>query len=120
MFCCCVPLRREDYLLVLQRRALVYIASLCFRPRVSYGLSTYVADGLWDVMDGLEAVEIALASHSRAPSSTGRAPSWARALSNGVAGENAEADPANALVKEAVKRGTADNVTAIVAILPWD
>lgn len=71
-------------------------------------------------MTGVEAVEIALAAHSRAPSSTGRAPSWADALTNGVAGENAEADPANALIKEAVKRGTADNVTAIVVVLPWD
>lgn len=79
-----------------------------------------VADGLWDVMTGLEAVEIALAAHSRAPSTAGRAPSWASALATGVGGGNAEADPANALVKDAVSRGTADNVTAIVAILSWD
>lgn len=71
-------------------------------------------------MTGLEAVEIALAAHDRAPSSTGRAPSWAAALPNGVAGESAEADPATALVKEAVNRGTADNVTAIAVVLPWD
>lgn len=77
-------------------------------------------DGLWDVMTGVEAVELALAAHGRAPSSTGRAPSWADALANGVEGENAEADPANALMKEAVKRGTADNVTAVVVVLPWD
>lgn len=79
------------------------------------------SDGLWDVMTAIDAVEIALAAHSKAPSTAGRAPSWANALANGlVGGENAEADPANALVKEAVKRRTADNVTAIVAILPWD
>lgn len=71
-------------------------------------------------MTGLEAVEIALAAHGRATSTSGRAPSWADALANGVAGENAEADPANALMKEAVERGTADNVTAIVVVLPWD
>lgn len=72
-------------------------------------------------MTGIEAVEIALAAHSKAPSTAGRAPSWANALANGlVGGGNAEADPANALVKEAVKRGTADNVTAVVAVLPWD
>lgn len=78
------------------------------------------SDGLWDVMTGLEAVEIALTAHGRVPSNTGRAPSWADALTNGVVGESAEADPANALVKEAVKRGTADNVTAIAVVLPWD
>lgn len=79
-----------------------------------------VADGLWDVMKGPEAVDIALTAHARAPAGTGRAPSWASALTNGVAGGNAEADPANALIQEAVKRGTADNVTAIVVVLPWD
>lgn len=78
------------------------------------------ADGLWDVMTGLEAVDIALTAHARAPSSTGRAPSWADALTNGGAGGLGEADPANTLVREAIKRGTADNVTAVVAILPWD
>lgn len=83
-------------------------------------MSPFLPDGLWDVMSNAEAVEIALAAHARAPSSAGRAPSWARALSNGIEGENAEADPANALVKEAVKRGTADNVTAIAVVLPWD
>ena len=79
-----------------------------------------LADGLWDVMTGSEAVEIAIAAHGKAPSTAGRAPSWANALVSGVGGGNAEADPANALVKEAVKRGTADNVTAIVAVLSWD
>lgn len=78
------------------------------------------ADGLWDVMSNAEAVKIALEAHARAPASAGRPPSWASALTNGAAGGNAEADPANALVKEAVKRGTADNVTVIVVILPWD
>lgn len=77
-------------------------------------------DGLWDVMSNAEAVGIALTAHARAPASAGRPPSWASALTNGAAGENAEADPANALVKEAIKRGTADNVTVIVVILPWD
>ncbi|CBJ25653.1 protein phosphatase 2C (ISS) [Ectocarpus siliculosus] len=77
-------------------------------------------DGLWDVMTGLEAVEIAIAAHGKAPTTTGRAPSWANALVNGVGGGNAEADPANALVREAVKRGTSDNVTAVVTILSWD
>ncbi|CAN0522514.1 unnamed protein product [Ectocarpus sp. 8 AP-2014] len=78
------------------------------------------ADGLWDVMTGQEAVEIAIAAHGKAPTTTGRAPSWANALVNGVGGGNAEADPANALVREAVKRGTSDNVTAVVTILSWD
>ncbi|CAM9638731.1 unnamed protein product [Ectocarpus fasciculatus] len=77
-------------------------------------------NGLWDVMTGLEAVEIAIAAHGKAPTTTGRAPSWANALVNGVGGGNAEADPANALVREAVKRGTSDNVTAVVTILSWD
>lgn len=72
------------------------------------------------MITGLEAVDIALAAHSRAASSTGRAPSWADALANGVAGGNPDADPAGALVKEAMKRGTQDNVTAIAVILPWD
>ncbi|CAM9272566.1 unnamed protein product [Sphacelaria rigidula] len=78
------------------------------------------SDGLWDVMSNAEAVEIALAAHARAPASSGRPASWASALATRTAGENAEGDPANALVKEAVKRGTADNVTAIAVILPWD
>lgn len=78
-----------------------------------------ITDGLWDVMTGLEAVEIALAAHGRTRGNTGKASSWADSIANGVAGENAEADPANALVKEAVKRGTADNVTAIVVALAW-
>ncbi|CAB1097827.1 unnamed protein product [Ectocarpus sp. CCAP 1310/34] len=77
-------------------------------------------DGLWDVMTGLEAVEIAIAAHGKAPTTTGRAPSWANSLVHGVGGGNAEADPANALVREAVKRGTSDNVTAVVTILSWD
>lgn len=71
-------------------------------------------------MSNAEAVEIALAAHARAPATSGRPASWASTLATRVAGEDAEGDPANALVKEAVKRGTADNVTAIVAILPWD
>lgn len=78
-----------------------------------------ITDGLWDVMTGLEAVEIALAAHGRTRANTGKASSWADSIANGVSGENAEADPANALVKEAVRRGTADNVTAIVVALTW-
>lgn len=93
----------------------------CLWWRSSHVRHTFVriTDGLWDVMTGVEAVEIALAAHGRTRGNTAKASSWADSIANGVAGENAEADPANALVKEAVKRGTADNVTAIVVALTW-
>lgn len=81
---------------------------------------TILADGLWDVMTGLEAVEIALASHERALGGAKRAPSWANALTSRVAGDTTDIDPATALMKEAVKRETADNVTVVVVILPWN
>ena len=71
-------------------------------------------------MTGLEAVEIALAAHERGSGSAKRPSSWADALTIGVAGNAAEADPANALMKEAVKRETADNVTVVVVVLQWN
>lgn len=71
-------------------------------------------------MTGLEAVEIALASHERALGGTKRAPSWANALTSRVTGDTTDIDPATALMKEAMKRETADNVTVVVVILPWN
>lgn len=75
------------------------------------------------MISGSEAVQTALTAHARATLSGGsRKPSWGSTVSVPAGQGDADTviDPATALVKEAVKRGTADNVTAIVVILPWD
>ncbi|GLI70999.1 hypothetical protein VaNZ11_016115 [Volvox africanus] len=86
-------------------------------PQPGDNLVVLGSDGLWDVLSDQEAVDCAntalLARRGASSSSSSSSPAFA------YRDEDAQY-AAQALLDAAQKRGTADNVTAIVMLLQWD